>query len=284
VIDLQDAGVRFWTYEAATAYFLEAASLEQVDYHHTLQIIVLDRPNPIGGLAVQGPVSDAGLESYVNAMPLPVRHGLTLGELARYVVVKEHLFTTLTVVPMQHWSRTEYFADTGLPWTPPSPNLRTTDAATLYPALGLIETTNISVGRGTEHPFSFFGAGWMNSNDVVAALKARKIPGVTFTATTEVIAEDKNQYPFHGATIPAVQLAVTDRNTLNTPELGVEILSVLHRLYPMPFKLEKVQRLLCSKATLDALVRGDDPRTIAASWAVAIQAFKTASAFYLLYP
>jgi uncharacterized protein YbbC (DUF1343 family) len=284
VIDLQDAGVRFWTYEAATAYFLEAASLEQVDYHHTLQIVVLDRPNPIGGLAVQGPISDPGLESYVNTMPLPVRHGLTLGELARYVVVKEHLFTALTVVPMQHWSRTEYFADTGLPWTPPSPNLRTTDAAILYPALGLIETTNISVGRGTEHPFSFFGAGWMNSNDVVAALNARKIPGVIFTATTEVIAEDRNQYPFHGATIPAVQFAVTDRNALNTPELGVEILSVLHRLYPVAFKLEKVQRLLCSKATLDALTRGDDPRSIAASWAVAIQAFKTGSGLYLLYP
>jgi SSS family transporter len=284
VIDLQDAGVRFWTYEAATAYFLEAASLEQVDYHHDLQIILLDRPNPVGGIAIQGPVSDVGLQSYVNTMPLPVRHGLTLGELAQYYVVTNHLFTHLTVVSMQHWSRTEYFADTRLPWTPPSPNLRTPEAAILYPALGLIETTNISVGRGTDHPFSFFGAGWMNAADVVAALTARHIPGVAFAATTEVIAEDKNQYPFHGATIPAVQLTVTDRNALDTPELGVEILSVLHRLYPVAFKLEKVQRLLCSKATLDAVVHGDDPRAIAASWTTAIQSFKNMSSKYLLYP
>jgi SSS family transporter len=284
VIDLQDAGVRFWTYEAATAYFLEAAALEQVDFHHKLEIILLDRPNPIGGVAVQGPVSDPGLESYVNTLPLPVRHGLTLGELARYIVIKEHLFVSITVVPMQRWSRTQYFSDTGLPWTPPSPNLRTPEAAILYPALGLIETTNVSVGRGTDHPFSFFGAGWMNASDVVAALNARKIPGVSFIATTEVIAEDKNQYPFHGATISALHLTVTDPDALNTPELGIEILSVLHRLYPVAFKLERVQRLLCSKATLDALTHGDDPRSIANSWDVSIEAFKTARAKSLLYP
>jgi SSS family transporter len=284
VIDLQDAGVRFWTYEAATACFLEAASLEAIDYHHDLQIILLDRPNPVGGLAVEGPVSDPDLTSYVNSAPVPVRHGLTLGEFARYYVVTQHLFTHLTVIPMQHWSRSQFFASTGLTWTPPSPNLRTPEAAVLYPALGLIETTNISVGRGTAAPFSFFGAAWLNAETVAAALTSRRIPGVTFTAATKPIADDANHYPFHGQTIPAVRLTVTDPATLDTPELGIEILAVLHKLYPTQFQLDKVQRLLCSRATLAALERGDDPRTIESTWQPAIQAFRNTVKPFLLYP
>jgi SSS family transporter len=316
VIDLQDAGVRFWTYEAATGYFLEAAATEQTQYHHDLEIILLDRPNLVGGAQTQGPISDPGTESYVNTMPLPVRHGLTLGELARYYVATHHLATHLTVIPMQHWSRTQYFADTGLPWVNPSPNLRSPEAAILYPALGLIETTNISVGRGTEHPFSFFGAGispstkigypeasasgligsrkrkgalapegrWFDATTVAADLTARHIPGVTFAPATEPIAEDGNHYPYYGQAIPAVHITVTDRTLLDSPELGIEILAVLHRLYPTQFQLAKVQRLLCNQATLDALTRGDDPRDIAAAWQPSLAAFKTAVAPYLLYP
>jgi SSS family transporter len=284
VIDLQDAGVRFWTYEAATGYFLEAASTEAAQYHHNLQIILLDRPNLIGGTQTQGPVSDPGTASYVNYMPLPVRHGLTLGELARYIVGTKHLSTNLTVIPMQNWQRTEYFTDTGLPWINPSPNLRSPEAAILYPALGLIETTNLSVGRGTALPFSFFGAPYMDAPTVAAALTARNIPGVTFTATTEPIAEDANRYPFHGQTIPAVRVTLTDRNALDSPELGIEILSILHHLYPTQFHLEKSMTLLCNRATLDALQRGDDPHSISLSWQPSLQSFKQATTPYLLYP
>jgi SSS family transporter len=345
VIDLQDAGVHFWTYEAAVGYFLEAAATEQTQYHHDLQIILLDRPNPIGGVAVEGPISDPGLESYVNYMPLPVRHGLTLGELAKYIVGTKHLATHLTVVPMQHWTRAQYFADTGLPWTNPSPNLRSPDAAILYPALGLVETTNLSVGRGTDHPFSFFGAGvantdapgtkthvetatapqgtgggysvqlggsgpptvvdgqsthaaatritqqrnslpapWFNAERVADALTARHIPGVTFIAIQVPIADDANRYPYHGQTIPAVHLTVTDRLAFNSPETGVEILAVLHRLYPTQFQVAKARTLLCSRATLEALERGDDPRDIAATWQPALNAFRAATMPYLLYP
>jgi SSS family transporter len=309
VIDLQDAGVRFWTYEAAVGYFLEAASTEQTQYHHDLQIILLDRPNLIGGTQTQGPVSDPGTESYVNYMPLPIRHGLTLGELARYIVGTKHLSTNLTVIPMQHWHRTDYFTGTGLPWINPSPNLRSPEAAILYPALGLIETTNLSVGRGTAHPFSLFGAGvspqkpgapsspmasssakvgsqdaWFDAEAVAAALTARNIPGATFTASTEPIADDANHYPFHGQTIPAVEVSLTDPTHADTPELGIEILSVLHRLYPTQFHLEKSMTLLCNRATLDALQRGDDPRAIAATWQSNIQSFKQATNPYLLYP
>ena len=159
VIDLQDAGVPFWTYESVLGYFLEAASREQTEFHHQLGIVVLDRPNPVGGLAAEGPIVDVGRESYVAYTQVPIRHGLTFGELARYIVASKHLDAKLTVVAMQGWKRSMFWADTGLPWVNPSPNLRSPAAAILYPAIGLLETTNVSVGRGTSHPFSFFGAG-----------------------------------------------------------------------------------------------------------------------------
>ena len=309
VIDLQDAGVHFWTYESVLGYFLEAASTEQTQYHHTLDIIVLDRPNPVGGLAVQGPVVDPDHTSYVAYMPLPVRHGLTFGELARYIVATKHLSTTLTVVPMQHWQRSMFYADTGLSWVNPSPNLRSPEATLRYPALGLIEYNNISVGRGTDHPFSFFGASipptkpststatgglanagsstttgaWFKATEVANYLTARNIPGVTFTPTTETIAEDANRYPFHGQTIEAVRVTLTDPKQTDTPELGIEILAALHHLYPTQFNLPRAMPLVCNQATMDALTRGDDPRDIAASWQPSLDAFRTATLPYLLY-
>jgi len=283
VIDLQDAGVHFWTYESVLGYFLEAASHEQTDFHHPLQIIVLDRPNPVGGLAIQGPIVDPGRESYVAYTQLPVRHGLTFGELARYIVASKHLEAKLTIVPMQNWQRSMFWADTGLSWVNPSPNLRSPAAAILYPAIGLIEFSNISVGRGTEHPFSFFGAPYINASNVAAALTARNIPGVTFAAATESIVEDANHYPFHGQNIPAVRVTATDPLALDTPELGIEILSVLHRLYPTQFNLEKSMPLVANRATVNAIARGDDPRTIAAAWQPALAQFKAACAPILLY-
>jgi SSS family transporter len=309
LIDLQDAGVHFWTYEAAVGYFLEAASTEDTDFHHHMEVVILDRPNPVGGLAVQGPVSDPGRESYVNYMPLPVRHGLTLGELAKYIVATKHLATTLVVVPMQHWQRNQFYADTGLPWVNPSPNLRSPEAALRYPALGLIEYNNISVGRGTDHPFSFFGAGipptkpsistatggrtdasastptaWFHANEVASYLTARNIPGVTFTPTTETITEDTNHYPFHGQTIPAVKLTLTDPTIADTPEIGIEILAALHHLYPTQFNLPRAMPLVCNQATMDAITRGDDPRSISSTWTPALEQFKSATAPFLLYP
>ncbi len=315
VIDLQDAGVHFWTYESVLGYFLEAASHEVHDYQHNLNIIVLDRPNPVGGVAVQGPIVDADKTSYVAYTTIPVRHGLTYGELARYINTSKHLDAPLAVVTMQNWHRVELWPDTGLPWTNPSPNLRSPEAALLYPALGLIESTNISVGRGTEHPFSFFGAGipappkstttsgapssptasssakvgpqsagaWFNAQAVANALTARHIPGVAFTATTEPITEDANKYPFHGQTIEAVHVTTTDPHLLNTPELGIEILSTLHHLYPEQFHLERSMTLVCNRATIDAVAHGDDPRAIAASWQSALDAYKAATTPILLY-
>ena len=298
VIDLQDAGVHFWTYEAAMGYFLEAAARERNEFYHTLDIIILDRPNLVGGIAVQGPVSDPGIETYTNYMSLPARHGMTFGELARYFnqfkldATGNKIDAPLTVIRMKNWTRDQYFASTGLPWVNPSPNLRDPVAAILYPGIGLIESTNISVGRGTTEPFHIIGAGrpsspnaasWFIGSEVAAILTARNIPGITFTATTVPVAEDSNKYPYHGQTIEAVRFTVTDPTVLNTPELGIEILSALHKLYPSQFNFEKAHRLFNNQATLQALQRNDDPRSIAASWQPSLDRFIADRSKILLY-
>jgi uncharacterized protein YbbC (DUF1343 family)/CubicO group peptidase (beta-lactamase class C family) len=317
VIDLQDAGVRFWTYETVMGYFLQDCARAHVP------VIVLDRPNPIGGAPAQGPLSDPGAESYIDFMPLPVRHGLTFGELALYFnanailsgiypdtnqadpesihvgsgagasatgsnivppATLPGLHAALTVIKMQNWTRTQYFADTGLPWLPPSPNMRTPATNIVYPAVALMETTNMSVGRGSPAPYANFGAPFVNSNELAAYLTARRIPGVTVTATTLPIADDPNQYPFHGQTVPAIHLEVTDRNALDTPELGIELLSALQHNYPAQFQLEKAKTILKNGHVLADLKAGKDPRDIAATWAIPLKAFNVQRQQYLLYP
>nr|WP_311732671.1 sodium/solute symporter [Edaphobacter lichenicola] len=288
VIDLQDVGVRFYTYEALVGYFLEAAAQAHIE------IILLDRPNPNGGVAVQGPVSDAGAESYNNYMPMPVRNGMTLGELALYfnserrvpgptspnILIPIH--AQLVVVPMQNWSRVQYFDETGLKWTNPSPNLRTPTAATLYPAVGLAEMTNISVGRGTDKPYEHIGAPYINAPELAAYLTARKIPGVSFAPTNYAVAEDSNHYPSHGKAIPGIAFTVTDRVVFNSPEMGIELLSALHHLYP-EFQLAKAAYLVTNVDTMQALTNLDDPRKIAAGWATDLATFERRRENYLLY-
>jgi SSS family transporter len=288
VIDLQDAGVRFYTYDTVVGYFLEAAAKEKTEFHHALKVVVLDRPDLIGGEAVQGPVSDEdltkGVAAYIDYMPLPVRTGMTIGELAKYVVGVKKLDVELTVVPMEHWTRAEYFDETGLTWVNPSPNLRTMTAAELYPGLGFLDFSGVSVGRGTATPFELFGAAWMKGAEVAAALNARKIPGVTFSASTTSVAENANHYPFHGQTIEAVKIAVTDRRVLHSPEMGVEILSVLHRMYPEKLDVEKTLRLVGSRSAVEAIQRGEDPRAIEDAWKAKLAEFEAARKAYLIYP
>ena len=309
VVDLQDAGVRFWTYEAVLGYFLEATAKAHIP------IIVLDRPNPIGGGAPQGPLSDVGLESYTAFMPLPVRHGLTFGELARYfnafataVQLRPELLNAnpldigppvpertppatlpglhadLTVIPMQHWQRGEYFADTGLTWTPPSPNLRTLAATILYPALGLTEQTNISVGRGTARPFEDIGAPWIDAQVLSAYLKRRDFPGVHITRTTLTIAETPEHYPGHGQTIPGIHFEVTDRKSFDSPAFGVELLSALETLFPAQFHLDGAKTLLANAETLTLIKQRRDPNYIAGKWLGQLAVFAQQSEPLLLYP
>jgi SSS family transporter len=295
IVDLQDAGVRFYTYEAQTGYFIEAAAAEK-RLGHSLEIIVLDRPNIIGGIAVQGPVSDPNREVYTNYMQLPVRHGMTLGELCRYINgerrlpsktsanVQEPLGAAVTVVKMQDWQRRMFYDDTGLPWINPSPNLRSVNAATLYPGVEFaLQFTNISVGRGTPVPFENIAAPFFDAKALADALTARNIPGVTFSPSTITIAEDAFKYPYHGQTLPAVHLAVTNRNSLDSPALGIELISAIRRLYPKDLNLDRADTLIRSVNTMLSIKNGEDPRSIVKSWQSDLDAFNQRRAKYLLY-
>jgi uncharacterized protein YbbC (DUF1343 family) len=277
VIDLQDAGVRFYTYESVMGYFVEAAGKART------AVFVLDRPDIVGGELVQGPVSDAGKEAYINYRPEPVRQGMTLGELAQMFNGEDHLGAKVTVVPMEGWHRNEYFDETGLKWVNPSPNLRSVRAAALYPGVGLLDLTNVSVGRGTDAPFEHIGAAWIKGAELAGYLTARKIPGVTFTATKFTVADDENHYPFHGQEIEGVAMVADDRKALDAVELGIELIAALHKLCPDDFKMAKTSALVVNQATMEGLEKGVDPREIAAGWGAGIAEFKAKRERYLIY-
>jgi uncharacterized protein YbbC (DUF1343 family) len=274
LIDLQDAGVRFYTYETVVRYFLEAAG------HSGTDIVVLDRPNPITGAFVQGPLSDAGSESYVNVAPIPVRHGMTLGELARYFNGEYKLGAPLSVVEMKGWQRGDWFDATGLTWTNPSPNLRSLREAILYPGLGLIETTNVSVGRGTDTPFAYVGAPWIEGRQLARTLNARVLPGVRFLP---VDFTPHSPYPYADQICHGIELIVTDRNVVDSPELGLEIASALHKLYGDKYALNKIETLLANRSVLEALQAGRDPQRIAEDWQQQLHDFENRRKPYLLY-
>jgi uncharacterized protein YbbC (DUF1343 family)/CubicO group peptidase (beta-lactamase class C family) len=274
VIDLRDAGVRFYTYETAVAYVLQAAA------HTGTNVVILDRPDPITGSFVQGPVSDAGHSSYTGFMPLPVRHGMTMGELARYFNGEAHLGASLTVIPMKGWQRGDWYDSTSLLWVNPSPNLRTLNEATLYPGLGMIESSNISVGRGTDTPFAWIGAPWIDATQFAAALNHRLIPGIRFVP---VEFTPQAPYPYADQVCHGVQFVITGRNQLNVPELGVEIASMLYKMYPSQYHVASIAPLLANQATLKALEDHVDPQTIADTWRDGIEQFEERRNAYLIY-
>jgi uncharacterized protein YbbC (DUF1343 family)/CubicO group peptidase (beta-lactamase class C family) len=273
VIDVADVGARFYTYEATIGYFLEAAAKIGTE------IVILDRPNPITGSFVQGPVSDEGQERFTNYFPEPVRHGMTLGELAKMTNVERHIGARLVVLAMQGWQPGDWFDSTGLQWVNTSPNLRDLNEATLYPGVAMIEGTNVSVGRGTDTPFEVVGAPWIKSRELAAYLNARSIQSVRFVP----IAFTPSSSNFAGERCEGVNLFVLDRNTLDSPELGVELASALHRLYPNDFKLEKMADLLVNQAVFDAIKAGEDPRRIEEDWQERLDEFIRLREKYLLY-
>lgn len=273
VIDLADAGVRFYTYETTTGYFLEAAAKAGID------VVVLDRPNPITGSFAQGPVSDAGRSNFTNYFSEPPRHGMTLGELAKMFNAERHIGARLEVIPMEGWQRGDWFDSTGLAWVNPSPNLRDLTEATLYPGVALIEGTNVSVGRGTDTPFEVVGAPWIKGRELAAFLNGRAIQSVRFVP----IVFTPSSSNFMGERCEGVNLMVQDRNTLDTPELGIELAAALHKLYPNDFKLERMADLLVNQSAFDALTAGEDPRRIAEDWQDRLNEFVHLREKYLLY-
>jgi uncharacterized protein YbbC (DUF1343 family) len=273
VIDVADVGVRFYTYEATVGYFLEAAGQTGIE------VILLDRPSPITGSFVQGPVSDEGHEKFTNYFPEPIRHGMTLGELAKMINVERHFAARLNVVEMEGWQRGDWFDSTGLTWVNTSPNLRSVNQATIYPGVGMIEGTNVSVGRGTDTPFEVVGAPWIKGRELAAYLNARNIQSVRFVPTVFTPSSSN----FSGERCEGVNLIVLDRNTLDSPELGAELASALHKLYPNDFKLEKMADLLVSRNVLDEIGAGEDPRRISADWQERLDEFIRLREKYLLY-
>jgi uncharacterized protein YbbC (DUF1343 family) len=273
IFDIADAGVRFYTYETTLGYFLEAAAAA------AKPIVVLDRPDPLGGAFVQGPIADADRESFTAYWRTPVRHGMTMGELARMFNAERGIHASLTVVAAEGWMRGDWFDSTGELWMNPSPNLRNLNEAILYPGIGLIETTNVSVGRGTDTPFELVGAPWIKPAELAAYLNARDIAGVRFIPTSfmPVSSVYANQQ------CGGVNIMITERNALDAPEMGIEIAAALHKLDPQDYKLTAIDTLLVSKATLDALTAGEDPRRIAEQWQDELQRFEQVRAKYLLY-
>jgi len=273
VFDMQDAGARFYTYETTLGYFLEAAAKAGKP------IVVLDRPNPVNGAYVQGPVSDAGQESFTNYHNVAVRHGMTIGELAKLYNGERRINANLIVVPMKGWMRGDWFDSTGVKWVNPSPNLRNLEQTILYPGVALIEGTNVSVGRGTDTPFQVVGAPWIKPQQLAAYLNARLIAGVRFVATEFTPASSN----YAGQVCGGVNIMLTNRETIDAPELGVELAAALHKLYPQQFDLPKMNVLLANQAALNGLQAGEDPRRIAEDWRDGLDRFMMVRAKYLIY-
>jgi len=273
VIDLQDAGVRFFTYVTTMAYVMEAAAARG------LQVVVLDRPNPIGPAGVRGPVLDPSLRSFTGYFAMPVQHGMTIGELATMFNAEDRLGVRLAVIPMQGYRRDLWFDETGLKWVNPSPNLRSLDEAILYPGVALIEGTDVSVGRGTPRPFEIVGAPWIDAQVLVNALNSRDIGGVRFDVIDFTPSDDRYvQQSCHG-----VRIAVADRVALDAPRLGCELAAALVRLYPRRFDIGGMLGNLGSRESLAALLSGEDATAVVANWSPAVQKFKAVRAKYLLY-
>ncbi|HEV2992232.1 MAG TPA: exo-beta-N-acetylmuramidase NamZ domain-containing protein [Candidatus Angelobacter sp.] len=273
VMDVQDAGARFYTYATTLGFLLEAAA------ESNTEVVVLDRPNPITGSFVQGPMSQADLKNFNNYHPVPVRHGMTLGELGQMFNVERKLGARLRVVPMQGWLRGDWFDSTGIVWTNPSPNLRSLNEAILYPGVGLIERTNISIGRGTNTPFELVGAPWIEPHAFASYLNARLIPGVRFVPVSFTPTEDVYKDQRCGG----VNIIVTERNVLDSPELGIELASALQKLYPNDYKIGRLIELLVERQVLDAISSGTDPRQIGQEWRDGLEKFVEMRGKYLLY-
>jgi uncharacterized protein YbbC (DUF1343 family)/CubicO group peptidase (beta-lactamase class C family) len=273
VFDIQDVGVRFYTYLATLVYVLEEAA------RLNIPVFVLDRPNPITGRVVEGPVMDADLGSFTAPYTIPVRTGMTIGEFARMVVEERKLPVSLTIVPLTGWDRSLWYDETGLPWVNPSPNIRSVTQALLYSGIGLLEATNVSVGRGTEMPFEVVGAPWMDGEQVVAALERLGLAGVKFEPVRFTPLGDI----YARVACGGVRFVVTDREAIRPVTLALALAETLSKVHRAEWKPENIQNLLVNRSTMWALLRREPlPRVLA--WAeMDLNSFLNRRASYLIY-
>ena len=273
VFDIQDIGTRFYTYISTMGHAMTAAA------DHGIAFVVLDRPNPINGVDVAGPVLDDGLQSFVGFHTIAVRHGMTVGEIALMLKAELELDLDLRIIKMSGWHRDQFFDETGLTWINPSPNMRSLTAALLYPGIGLLETTNLSVGRGTATPFEHIGAPWLDGSLLAENLTDLNLPGVSFEAVTFIPDASK----FSGQECRGIRFAITDREVFEPLTTGFAIAAQLRLDYPGTWDVDAYLRLLGSAATLEALKSGQMADEIIDGYSPGLEAFLERRAEFLLY-
>ena len=273
VFDIQDVGVRFYTYISTLGYVIEEAAKAK------LPIIVLDRANPINGVDVEGPIADTDKLSFTAYHTIPVRHGMTVGELARLYNEERGLGADVRVIKLENWRRAMWLDATNLTWINPSPNMRSLTEAALYPGIGLLETTNLSVGRGTDTPFEVLGAPWLDGQKLASYLNARNIAGVRFVPVRFI----PRSSVFKNEECGGVNVLITDRSRFRSVLTGIEVAVALNRLFPAEWKIDGYSRLLVNSDALERLKRGDSADEITSSWAPALENFLRVRARFLLY-
>jgi len=273
VFDLQDIGARFYTYVTTMAYAMEAAARKGISFY------VLDRPNPLTGLSVQGPPMDKDLKCFTGYFPLPVRHGMTVGELAQMFNSENGIGADLHVIRMKGYRRDYWYDETGLAWVNPSPNIHNVTEALLYPGVAMVEGSDVSVGRGTGTPFELLGAPWVHAGELASYLEHRKIKGVRFVQADFTPQSDI----FRNRRCHGVRIVLEDRYSLNSALLGIEIVSALYRLYPEDFNLQQTLHMVGSRKAVQAIKDGLDPKIIARQWQKDLDRFKKLRSKYLIY-
>lgn len=280
VFDIQDVGARYYTYVWTMALAMQAAAENGVEF------VVLDRPNPIGGALVQGNVLEPEHATFVGLYPVPMRHGLTVGEMARYLNAEHGIGAKLEVVPALGWRRDLWYDETGLPWVKPSPNMPTVESATHYPGTCLYEGVNLSVGRGTPMAFQQFGAPWLDHEALVRRLEAYGFPGVRFEAVT-FTPESPGDRKYGGELVRGVRLHTTDRAVYDPTEVAVAALVEIRAMHPDRFEISGVShfdRLAGTTRVREMLLAGASAQEITASWDAEAAAFREKARGFLLYP
>ena len=273
VFDVQDAGVRFYTYTTTMGYCMEEAAKKGIEFY------VLDRPNPIAGDIVEGPMLDADKTGFVAYFPLPVRYGLTIGELAQLFNTENHINVKLHVIPMKGWHRNYFFESTGLRWIPPSPNLRTLKGSILYPGLEILQNAGVSVGRGTEAPFEEIRSSLDQRRGSCRGVERKEFAGLRFANQRFIPVSGL----YAGQHCGGVGIKVTDRAAVRSMRMGLEIAEILQKKYPANFETAKMLLLLGSGETVGQLQSGTTPSEIVAGWAKDLAAYDQMRRKYFLY-
>jgi len=273
VYDIQDVGARFYTYISTLGLAMEEAAKNKVKF------VVLDRVNPINGVEVEGPLADADKLSFTAYYQLPVRHAMTVGELALLFNGERQINADLQVVRVENWRRESWFDETGLVWVNPSPNMRSLTEATLYPGIGLLETTNVSVGRGTDTPFEVVGAPWIDGRRLATGLNGTRLPGVRFVPVRFTPRSSVHK----DAECGGINIVITDRAQFEPITTGLEIAAQLLKLYPKDFAADKFNGLLVNQKVHDAFRQGADGRALRQIWESDLAGFRAIRSRYLLY-